>query len=361
MREGGMDEKRADLKAALRELAAEEAGDLGAHVGLKRLIAYRQGTLPAAEREDLQEHLSLCPQCTERLLELRDFEAASARGDAAGAESLQQEAWESLARHLPRKESTIRPMTSAARREAPRRRVPVFIYAAAAALLLAVIGLSTWAATTVQQERRRLARLEHQLEAREEALAAARRSLADAERQLDGARGHIQDLEKEIGQHPAGRVDELEARVAELTSALDELRRAPQAPKGRDRTAVASQNIEISAAPRFALRGQESPENAFLRSGGVVNSVHISTSADRFTVALSLADHPVLDEYRLVLMDRDGKVLWEGRRRGASLLGDAGTSVSMRGLAPGRYRLRVEGLIQQRSELLAEYLLAVEP
>jgi hypothetical protein len=96
-----VNENRTDLKSALRELAAEEAEDIGPHAGLNRLIAYRLCTLPAAEREALQEHLSLCKQCAERLLELRDFEAASAGGGAAGPESLRQEAWESLARRLP--------------------------------------------------------------------------------------------------------------------------------------------------------------------------------------------------------------------------------------------------------------------
>src|SRR5215213_5633839 len=200
-----------------------EPGGIGPHVGLKRLIAYRQGTLPAAEREDLQEHLSLCPRCAERLLELQNFEAASARGDAAGPESLRQEAWESLAEHLPRKGSTIRPITSAARRETPRRRVPAFVYAAAAALLLAVIGLSIWAALTVRQERQRVALLEQQLEEREEALTAAQRALAETERQLAAARGS------------SGREDSrahaLETRVAELTAALEALRRIPPKPE----------------------------------------------------------------------------------------------------------------------------------
>jgi len=329
-----------------------EPGGIGPHVGLKRLIAYRQGTLPAAEREDLQEHLSLCPRCAERLLELRNFEAASARGDAAGPESLRQEAWESLAEHLPRKESTIRPITSAARRETPRRRIPAFVYAAAAALLLAVVGLSIWAVLTVRQERQRVALLEQQLEEREEALTAAQRSLAEAERQLAAARGS--------SGREASRIHELETRVAELIAALDALHRTSPAPERRDQIAAA-QKIEVSVAPRFALRGQENPDDAFLRGGGAVNPVRISTPADRFMVALSLADHPVFDQYRLVLTDRDGKMLWEGRRPGSALLGDAGTWVSLRGLGPGRYRLRIEGLHPDRRELLAEYVLEVEP
>lgn len=346
-----MDEKRPDLRAVLRELAAEEAADAGPHVGSKRLIAYRQGTLPAAERDALQEHLSLCKRCAGLLLELRDFEAASAGGEAAGPESLRQDAWESLTRRLPSKVPAIRPVAGAGRQTS---RVPAsrHLYIAAAVLLLAVLGLSVWAAATIQQERQRLARLEQQLEEREEALAAAQSSLAQAERQLAAARAHPEPETR--------RVEELEAQVAELTAALEELRRTGQARESRDQTLVASQEIEVSLVPRFVLRGQETPESGFLQGGGAVNAVRIPAQADRFTLAVNLDDHSIFPEYRLELIDHDGQVLWTGRRPGRSLLGDAGTTVTVHGVGPGRYRLRIEGLQPDRTELLAEYLLAVE-
>lgn len=340
-----MDEKRTGLKSALRELAAEESGDAGPHVGSKRLIAYREGTLPPAEREAVQEHLSLCARCTALLLELRDFEAASARGEA-GPESLRQEAWESLAGNLPSKAPVVRPI---AQREAPRR-LPRFLISAAAALLLAVTGLTVWAAVTVQRERQKLAGLEQRLEGREA--------------ELDAARRHIQELERKGSDvdrvQPSGRVQELEARVADLTSALEELRRTRQSPERRDPIVVASRAIEVSVAPRFILRGQESPDSNLLRGGGTVNSVRITPQADRFTVALSLADHPVYGEYRIELMNQDSEVLWSARRPGKSLLGDAGTKISVSGLNPGLHRLRIEGWQPERGELLGEYILKVD-
>lgn len=342
---------RADLKTALRELAAEDAagtaGDARPHIGTRRLIAYRQGTMPAAEREAVQEHLSLCSRCTGLLRELRDFEAASAGAQDAGPESLRQEAWESLVRRLPPRAPAARPVASHAGTQARGSR---FVLALAAALLLAVVGLSLWAAATVRQERRRLALVEQRLEEREEALAAARRSLAETERQLGAARRQVQELEKE---GDTGRVAELEARISELTASLEALRRAARAPDRPDRIA-ASQDIEVSVAPRFALRGHETPE--LLREG----EPHPVPRADRFVVALSLADHPAFGEYRFELVDRGGEVLWTGRRPGSSVLGDAGTSVSIQGLDPGRYRLRIEGLRADRGERLAEYTLEVE-
>ena len=53
-------------------------------------------------------------------------------------------------------------------------------------------------------------------------------------------------------------------------------------------------------------------------------------------------------------------MLWAGRRPGKSLLGDAGTTLSVSSLAPGSYRLRIEGLNPDSTELLGEYLLEVK-
>jgi anti-sigma factor RsiW len=316
-----VDEKRTDLKAALREIAAEESGDVGPHCGSKRLIAYRQGTLPAAEREAVQEHLSLCPRCTGLLRELRNFETAAARGDS-GPEALRQEAWDSLARRLPAKTPAVRPV--AVDRLETRRRFSRFAAVAAAALLLAVAGLTLWAAVTVLRKPQRLTRLERRLEERDAENAALRSSLAEVERRLAAASGRIQILEKK-----------------------------------RDQIAAASPEIEVSVSPRYVLRGRETPEGGFLRAGGVVNPMRTSRRERRFSVALSLGDRPASGEYRLELVDRDGKALWSARRSGASLLGDAGTSVSVAGLGPGRYRLRIAG--PDSREPLAEYLLEVGP
>jgi hypothetical protein len=337
VRSGIVDEKR-------------ESGDIGPHCGMKRLIAYRQGTLPAAERERVQEHLSLCPRCTGLLRELRDFEAAADSGET-GPESLRHEAWDSLARRLPAPATA--PLAGAGRSENHSwRRLPRFAISAAAALLLVVAGFALWVTITALQERQRLTQLERQVQERDAALAVLQSSLAATRRQLDAARGQSRD---------SGQVAELEARVAELTSELAELRRARHEPERQEQIAVASQEIRVSVAPRFVLRGQEAPEGGFLRGGGTVNPVRTPSPKGHFRVALNLAGHPAHGEYRLELLDRNGKLLWADRRSGASLLGDAGTAVSFEGLGPGLDRLRIEGLRPDGSELLAEYLLQVEP
>jgi hypothetical protein len=323
------------------------------HSGLERLIAYREGTLSAAERESVQEHLSLCPSCTRLLLELRDFEADTAAGDA-GPESLRQEAWDSLARRLPQKPPVVRPISGAPRPTAPPppRRVRT-LTAAAAALLFAVLAFSLW---------RQMA-LEQQLEKRNAQLASLQRSLEESERRLLATQSRIQGVRESPApadpKAPDRRVDALEARIAELTAEVESLRRNMQSPERPERIAVASRSIEVSVAPRFVLRGQE-PAGGLLRGNGEINPVQPEEPAGRFTVALDLIDSPAHDEYRLELIDREDRVLWTTRRPGAELLGDAGITVSIAGLGPGRYRLRIEGLLPRRSRRLAEYLLEVQ-
>jgi hypothetical protein len=141
------------------------------------------------------------------------------------------------------------------------------------------------------------------------------------------------------------------SRAARLEQRLDEQEKA---------LAAGARTLAVAVSPRFVLRGQEPPGSGLLRANGAVNPVRLPASGDRVLVALSLPDHPAYAEYRLELIDRAGEVLWAAHRKAAALLGDAGTSLSFAGLAPGRYRLRIEGLHPDRSELLAEYLLEVE-
>jgi len=323
-------DERTDLKSAFRELAAGECGGDGPHCGTRRLIAYREGSLPAAEREKVEEHLSRCPRCAGFLRELRSFETAAARGET-GPASLRQEAWKALVRRLPVKSSAIRPVAPSAASGEPRRRFPRLVPGAAAiaaVLLFAILGLALWAAATVFQERQRLSTLERHLKERDATVAALQSALAETERQLDVAHRQIQDLENAKISAPAPAV-------------------------------VASQQIEVSVAPRYVLRGHEAPGGAFLREGEA-GSVRAETPDHPLAVAFDLAGHPPYGDYRFELIDRDGKVLWSGRRPGESVLGDDGTSVSIRGLHPGRYRLQIAGLKPDGSEPLAEYTFVVE-
>lgn len=317
---------------------------LSPHPGTQRLIAYRLGTLPAAEREGVQEHLSLCPRCVGLLRELRDFEAAVESG-AQAPEPLREEAWADLRRRLPEKPQAIRPVA-----QLPRPRAPYFVRAAGisaiAALLLAVAGLGL----LVWTERQRSAGLERRLAGQEEAISGLQRSLADAGRRLDAERGRFRSLEAETA-----------GRVAALSTEVEKLRRNPPAPE-RDRLASAAApdipDIQVSMAPRFVLRGAEPSGGDVLHGGGETNRV--KTRDGSFTVGLGVPDDLpfFFPEVRLEIVDRNGRMVWSGRRPGEAL-GDGGASVTIQGLRPGRYRLRVEGLQPNRTRFLGEYALDV--
>jgi anti-sigma factor RsiW len=306
------------------EPVVDDAGAGRRHVGLKKLLAYRVGELAAAEREAVQEHLSLCARCSRLLLELREFDSAVAGGEA-GPEALREATWESLVRRLPESKPVLRPLAGGARPkpDRPRRRSPLLV-SAAAALLLAIAGLAGWALWTVRQERGRLAVLQERLGRREADLAALETALAGK--------------------------DELAAQVAELTATVEALRRA---------AATARAGVAVAVSPRFVLRGEQPSETGVLRGGGEANTVPMPREGDRLMLTLGLPDSAAYAEYRHELLDRGGKVLWSGRRPGRSVLGDAGTSVAVTGLGPGLYRLRVEGVSPERTELLGEYVLEV--
>ena len=90
----------------------EEVEAAGQHVELERLTAYYEGRMTTAEREELQEHLSLCVRCSVLLRELHEFASDSGERGLSGPEHLEQEAWEWLVQHRPsvREEPSSRPV-----------------------------------------------------------------------------------------------------------------------------------------------------------------------------------------------------------------------------------------------------------
>lgn len=70
------------LRRALRLWAERRVGRAG-HPALEALAGYFDGVVAESEAELLREHLSVCPECADRVLQLADFHSLVVPGGAA--------------------------------------------------------------------------------------------------------------------------------------------------------------------------------------------------------------------------------------------------------------------------------------
>jgi len=143
-----MSENEPEIRQAVMDWVASAAGENDGHPDPETLAAYHARELPEDEERGIQDHLLVCRECAELLLDLerlgdpgfgRDVEIPAGTGEVLW-ERLRQEI-----RERPRQE-TVLPF-------APRRRAvpPPWMSALAAALLVAVVGLSVWVAALRQE------------------------------------------------------------------------------------------------------------------------------------------------------------------------------------------------------------------
>ncbi len=120
------------------------------HPTLELLEAYRQGTLGPEEAAALQDHLAVCKECVQTLLEMGRFQkmmaAAEPKIPEAGRPSpAETEAsWQALRTRLAPRPGASRPVLEASgrfRRWTPSRRS---FFSLAAALLACLIGFPLW-------------------------------------------------------------------------------------------------------------------------------------------------------------------------------------------------------------------------
>lgn len=148
------------LNAALRSLADESRQELSEHPSPEVLTAYHEGRLPAGDAERLQDHLALCHDCAELLLDLVAFlDPEPATGPSNLSDEEVGEAWQSMRSRLggerpaepppltvPTAPTLLRlPPPVPAPAPAPRPRGTAWTWALVASWL-AVLGLGLWAA-----------------------------------------------------------------------------------------------------------------------------------------------------------------------------------------------------------------------
>jgi len=143
------------LEADLRRVAAARSRALEGHPTPQNLVDYQLGVLPAESVELVQEHLSLCPECAQVVLDLTAFTSAHASEHALPAADLERD-WQVVERRL---------RAEAARADAPPPISRRLIWALAASLALS-LGLAVWtftlrgALSEARQPRADIARLD---------------------------------------------------------------------------------------------------------------------------------------------------------------------------------------------------------
>lgn len=127
------------LHASIRALAAESRRGLAPHPSPDELLDYQAGDLSPQQREGIQDHLALCPECARAVLDLSRFpDVEPARQEDRLADADVAAEWRRF-----RERAGVAPALHRPPRVS-RFASPRLAYALAASLLLAVLGLSLW-------------------------------------------------------------------------------------------------------------------------------------------------------------------------------------------------------------------------
>jgi hypothetical protein len=132
-----------EIRQAVAEWRAGGSGG-GEHPDAGTLAAYHARELPAQDELHVQDHLLVCRECAELLLDLEGLGDPGFGQDVEIPAGTEAALWESLRQEIGREEPAP-PPAAAIPFPSPRRSAPPrWISALAAALLAAVIGLSVW-------------------------------------------------------------------------------------------------------------------------------------------------------------------------------------------------------------------------
>lgn len=141
------DDEKPPFDAALRHLAEQQRRSLTSHPTPQELAAYHAGELPPEAEARILDHLAICRECSDLLLDLSGF--ADLKPPAGMPELTDQQVeqdWQALRKRMgqgeERKERTaeVVPIRSAGPAPKSERTFPVWLPVAAS--LLAVLGFS---------------------------------------------------------------------------------------------------------------------------------------------------------------------------------------------------------------------------
>jgi hypothetical protein len=293
----------------LRAASCELEDNPGRHLGEEELIAYQQGRLDADEREKSQSHLVRCSVCRDAFRDLTDFFEPAREGEEVISEAEIRREWKALRRRIwPEEKPADR---ASGLGLAGLLRWPRTAFALAAALVLAITMTGAWA-LWLRQEKQQLAR---QLQTEQSAWAERLKQLEQENR----------GLQEQVG----AAKQNYEAQLAEL--------RRP-----------------LLNAPIYDVYSQQSIQ----RSGGDSkgNPVKVPQKARRFTLILNGEGQSQYPDYVIEIIDPKGQsVLKEGGLIRDSL-GNFSIELDRASMSAGKYRLKLYGQTDKRSQEMAEYV-----
>lgn len=152
-----------NLQPTLQALIDRERRGLDEHPTPETLVVYHAGEIPADEQEDLRNHLALCHDCADLLLDLVSFaEFTPPEQTPALADGEVESAWQKFQPRLVAREEALPAVAQLAerRRDVDRSLEYAVVswqrklrraQAIAATLLLGVVGLSLWAGSLYRE------------------------------------------------------------------------------------------------------------------------------------------------------------------------------------------------------------------
>lgn len=276
------------------------------------------GELMAAEREMLAEHFGVCPTCVEEYQVIRSLQPWAAQAAA----QLQAETTAAVPQVVRDDErggwlAWLRSLFT----------LPVVPYAAAAALLLLTAFLA-YQLLAVRAEKEQLLAAAHNYETRANE---AQTSVRQANDELQRARQQLEETNRQ-------------AQLAETQ--LAELRRAAEQQSKTPAASAPQFNVPIIDLMPPDTRGQSST---------AAKQVTVPAGVPSVTMILNINGQPTAADYALEILDRQGKLVFQGRGLKKNAENSFTLALARTLLPSGTYNIKLYSLDNAQRQLLHTY------
>lgn len=309
------------LKASFRIIAEQMNRESGGHPSAEDLVDYHAGILQPEVEDRLQEHLSVCSECTQLLLDLPAFSRPGGEEGPSLSKADLTEAWERMRHRFSMGKETPTPGTDGRTRFPFSLSSAAWPYALAASLAVLSLALGFWT-ISLWSEKRQLARQIGQISAAREL------ELREGEGSLNSARKELESA--------ARRSRQLESEIADLHKSLDDVTQ-PQA------------NVVVED---LLPKGYE-------RGGEGVHSVDLPPASKLLTLNLHLSDPVGFRGLEAEILDQRANLIWRMEGLRINPQGTVSIGLSRQTTPAGRYQVRLFGRQGGRRQLLAEYSLRI--